>query len=71
MKKAAVMIDKWKLPIFSRLLVASKFKYSQHPGVTEDTYLLSVEFEEAQTAKLSDLIFTANEEAKKTGKPRK
>ena len=42
MKKAAIVIDTWKLPIFSSILVEKGYHYTEQPGLTPDTLLLTV-----------------------------
>ena len=51
MKKAAVMIDDWKLPIFKRILDDAGYKYAQLPGLTADTICLQVEYDFVSTLK--------------------
>lgn len=48
--KAGVVIDRWKLPVFERLLKKDNFKYVQQDGVTKQTLSLIVDYE-----KLKDL----------------
>lgn len=40
--KAGIIIEKWKLPIFSRHMAEHMIDFTQTQGVTEDTWLLSV-----------------------------
>jgi hypothetical protein len=68
MKKAAIAIDAWKLPIFSRILVERGFSYTQESGLTEDTYLLIVETDRMQA--LAQACLACNQEASKKGKPK-
>lgn len=49
MKKVAIGIDDWKLPIFKRHLNGAGYKFTKHP-FTADTLILKVE-----TARISDL----------------
>lgn len=37
MKKAAIIIDKWKLSIFERHLREAKREFTVKPGITDDT----------------------------------
>lgn len=41
--KAGIVIDKWKLPIFSKHLVADGFKYEERGQLVEGTIALIVE----------------------------
>jgi hypothetical protein len=59
-KKAAVMIDGWKLGIFIKHLDRAKRVYTQHPGITKDYVLLKVEYE--WVSDLSPIIEAANTE---------
>ncbi len=49
MKKAAVAIDSWKLPIFKKMLEDGGYNYTEHPGLTKDTLLLQVMTENIAT----------------------
>lgn len=44
MKKAAVCIDAWKLPIFKRRLDAAGYTYKECAGITPDTLTLQVNY---------------------------
>ena len=63
MKKAAIVIDDWKLPIFEQHLTEASFEFKQGLGVTEDTMVLTVEFEEDRFNDLSLLVRAANTKA--------
>ena len=65
-KKAAIAIDKWKLPVFTRHLKQCGYKYDQMPGLTPDTYLLTVVT--ANVHALVRVIKAAQTEAAQTGK---
>ena len=39
---AAIAIDDWKLATFKRHLEAAGYAYTEHPGITADTLLLTV-----------------------------
>lgn len=41
-KTAGVVIDNWKLEIFRRHLDAGGFAYTEHPGLTAKSMVLSV-----------------------------
>ena len=60
MKVAGVVIDDWKLPIFHRHLGAAGYVYTQHPGITQGTLTLCVQYE--WVSKLKPIIEAANEE---------
>ncbi len=42
MTRAGIAIEKWKLPIFERHLSSKGYAFTQSPGATPDTLLLSV-----------------------------
>lgn len=60
MKTAGVAIDDWKLPIFKKHLDAAGYTYTEHPGLTQDTLTLVVEYE--WVAELKPIIEAANKE---------
>ncbi len=67
MKTAAVIIDKWKLPIFSKRLREAGYSYDTGPGVDAETTLLKVKCE--FIADLQPVIEVAQKEcAAKKGK---
>lgn len=68
MKKAAIAIDRWKLPIFSRNLVAKGYAYTEGPGLTKGTLFLYVHTENMQA--LAQTVLACNKEAAKQGAPR-
>lgn len=67
MKKAAVIIEKWKLPIFTKKLRDAGYSYDTVPSITEGTYTLIVQYEIA--AELQPVVEAAQAEcaAKKKG----
>lgn len=67
-KKAAIAIDTWKLPIFSRHLVSKGYHYTEGPGLAPDTLLLTVTTDNLQA--LAQTVLAANTEAARTGAPR-
>lgn len=71
MKKSAIMIDDWKLPIFSRHLVAAGFHYEELPGLHRKALLLHIEHEDGTQQKMAQTVLAANTEAAKTRKSRK
>lgn len=66
MKTAAVIIEKWKLPIFSRHLKEAGYSYDTCPGPTDDTHTLKVPYE--WVAKLQPIIEAAQAECAATKK---
>lgn len=61
MKRAAIAIDKWKLPIFERHLTQAGYVYRKGDGVTFDTALLFVSTE--NPVALEAVVRAANAEA--------
>jgi len=61
MKKAGIVIDRWKLPTFIRHLTTAGYTPVEHPGVTEDTLILIVQAETLDA--LGDIVLAANTEA--------
>jgi hypothetical protein len=59
-KKAAVVFDDWKLPIFKKHLDAAGYKYEESVPFTPDTLVLKVHYEWAH--KLTPIIEAANRE---------
>lgn len=62
MKKAAVIIDGWKMKIFKRHLDRALCKYTEHPGIAPGTLMLRVEYE--WVSELAPIIEAANEECR-------
>jgi hypothetical protein len=62
MKKAAILIDAYKLPVFEDDLTKAGFTYTVCNGVTSDTLLISVETE--TIAKLQPVVERANKRAR-------
>jgi len=62
MKTAGVVIDDWKLPIFKRHLDEAGCTYTEHPGITDGTLTLRVQYEWVAT--LKPIIEAANEECR-------
>lgn len=58
MKKAAIAIDNWKLSIFKKHLDAAGYNYTEHPGLTQDTLVLRVNYE--QITDLQPVVEAAN-----------
>lgn len=61
MSKASVIIEKWKLPIFSRHLGKAGYSYETCPGLTDNTHTLIVNY--VWVAKLKSVIEAAQKEA--------
>jgi hypothetical protein len=66
-KKIAIAIDNWKLPIFDRHLSQAGYTYAQVP-FTDGTMLLKAETTNAQA--LAQVTLAANTEAARTGAPK-
>ena len=66
MKKADVIIDRWKLPIFTRHLRDAGYRYDTVTSLTDNTYTMIVEFE--SVAKLQPIIEAAQLECAATKK---
>jgi hypothetical protein len=62
MKKAAIVIDWWKLPIFERHL--KPYVYTVQDGLTADSLLISVETENLEA--LGGVVIAAQAEAERT-----
>ena len=60
MKTAAVAIDAWKLQTFKRHLDTAGYSYTEGPGVTADSLILSVKYELVRD--LKPIIEAANTE---------
>lgn len=62
--KAGIVIDKWKLPIFSRHLKEAGFAYEEVGSLTSDSLTLVVVTDNAQA--LGQTVLAANKEAAQT-----
>ncbi len=62
----AIAIDNWKFSIFERCLKQSGYQFSQVPGLTDGTTLLTVITDNGQA--LYEVVKAANIEAAKTGR---
>ena len=61
MKKAAIVIDDWKLPIFKEALDAEGYEYEEIKGPTHKCITLRVETD--SIAKLVPIVKRMNQEA--------
>ncbi len=61
MKKAAIVIDDWKLPIFKKTLDSEGYEYSERRGPAKGCITLSVETD--SIAKLQPIVERMNYEA--------
>lgn len=68
MKKAAIAIDAWKLPIFERRLTAGNYTFKNCGQLTEGTLLLQVDAPEGGAQALAQVVLAANNEAARTGR---
>lgn len=62
--RAAIAIDRWKLPIFERYFARAGHAHTWSDGLTEDTMFLYVETDNGQA--LAQVILAANTEAART-----
>lgn len=60
-KKAAIMIDDWKLSIFTQLLDETGFKYTQYDGPVKGCMTLKVDTKDVLA--LHQVVKAANDEA--------
>jgi len=65
MKKAAIVIDDWKLPIFERHLKQKGYKFENAGELTKATLVLRVDTQ--NLVALGEVVKAANAEAGKTG----
>ena len=63
MKTAGIVIDAWKLDIFQRHLEKAGYVADVGPGLTPDTLLLRIQFDEEQSAAAAKVVRAANDEA--------
>ena len=66
MKKAGIAIDKWKLPIFKKVLNEAEVEFEEGPGMTKDTLLLTVMIPDAEVDRLTNIVAVANNRAAKS-----
>lgn len=62
-RKAAVIIDAYKLKVFEDALQRAKFKWKRHPGITNFTLTLKVEYDDTTLDKLQKVVTAAEEVA--------
>lgn len=67
--KAAIIIEPWKLPTFSKILVDNGFHYTQLEGPTKGQYTLTVNFKEEDKNKLTLAVLSAQAMVRKLKKP--
>ncbi len=65
--RVGICIDGWKLPIFERHLALTGLDYDVHPGVSVDTFTITVETDSPKD--LLNMAKQANIEAANKGKP--
>ena len=63
MKRAAIAIDTWKLPIFKKHLDKAGYTFTEHDGLIRGTLTLHVDYE--WVAALKPVVEAANEECAK------
>ena len=61
MKKAAIIIDEWKLPIFKEHLDDGGFKYEEYPGPNKGQILIQAQCN--TIPEIAPLVTAANIEA--------
>ena len=69
MKKAGIIIDKWKLSIFERHLREAKREFTVKPGVTDDTLTIFAPYDgdtPGDMQALGGVVRRANAEAAAT-----
>lgn len=69
-KKAGVVVDDWKLPVFRKRLEEGGFTYEDRGAGPGATTILMVPFEPHHAAKLTALVTAANLECAKAGPPK-
>jgi hypothetical protein len=57
-KNAAIVIDSWKLPVFTKHLNESDFAFENEQGLVPETVLLKVQYEDL--IKLGSVVKVAN-----------
>lgn len=63
MLTVGIAMDEWKLPIFSKVLKARGYNYSQHPGLTRGAVLLKVKVCEKDINNFRLLVESAESKA--------
>lgn len=63
LKKAGIIFDNWKLPIFERHLKEAGFEMKVAGQFTEDSLAATVLVEASQQQRLAQVILAANTEA--------
>ena len=63
MLTVGIAMDEWKLPIFSKVLNARGYNYSQHPGLTRGAVLLKVKVCEKDIDNFKVLVESAESKA--------
>lgn len=66
MKKAGIVVDDWKLPVFRRRLTAAGYTYTDAGELTPNVTLLQVEYNDM--LKLKRTLEECQAECRKTGK---
>ena len=64
--KAGIVIDRWKLPIFTRHLKEAGFSYEEVGGLTDDSLVLTVHCGTELRDKLQRSVVAATVECKNT-----
>lgn len=66
--KAAIVIDRWKLPIFTRHLKEAGLSYEEVGPIARGALTLTVTTTNPQA--LAQIVLSANNEAAQTGAPK-
>ena len=67
MKTAAIVIDRWKLPVFKRRLDAASYNFTEHDGSTPESMVLKVPYEEGSSfVALTKIVRAAQLECKES-----
>lgn len=61
-KKAAIVLDTWKIETFKKILKEAGYEFEEFPGVTPDTITLKVEYD--LVASLTPVIEKAQRECR-------
>lgn len=65
-KRIGIVIDKWKLSIFKKVLNEAEYTFTQKPGPSKNTITLYIETPENEVNKLNTVVLVANNRAAKS-----
>ncbi len=66
MKKIGIVIDKWKLKIFAKVITEAEYEFERFPGITKNTYNLYIIIADNEVDKITDIVTVANSRAAKS-----